>query len=137
MPPPARRIPSYFRACRFSSLTDSHRLSATLIISRAFSRRRARRRDRWKIRAISHLPRMYRPGSLLRGNPSPYFRSVVIRSSTAIRVYIYLRNFFFFSFLLHPKNYYNLSLQVTFSNRFDNLYKSLRAYAQWHINYSL
>jgi len=47
MPPPARRIPSYFRARRFSSLTASYRLSATLIILRscssnfAFSHRRA------------------------------------------------------------------------------------------------
>jgi len=27
-------------------------------------------------------------------------------------------------FLLHPKNYYNLSLRATFSNAFDNLWKS-------------
>jgi len=27
-------------------------------------------------------------------------------------------------FLLHPKNCYNLSLRVTFSDTFDNLYKS-------------
>lgn len=52
MPPPARRIPSYFRASRFSSLTASYRLSATLIILRgcsgdfAFSHRRAWPRER-------------------------------------------------------------------------------------------
>jgi len=39
---------------------------------------------------------------------------------------------FFLVFLLHSKNYYNLSLQVTFSNAFDNLWKPWRVYAQWH-----
>jgi len=29
--------------------------------------------------------------------------------------------YFFLSFLFYPKNHYNLSLYVTFSNTFDNL----------------
>jgi len=37
------------------------------------------------------------------------------------------------SFLFHPRNYYKLSLCVTFSNTFDNLWKSWRAYAQWRM----
>jgi len=47
-----------------------------------------------------------------------------------------IQNLIFF-FLLHPKSYYNLSLCVTFSNTFDNLWKSWRVRAQWHILYKL
>jgi len=43
----------------------------------------------------------------------------------------------FFFCLLHPKKYYKLSLRVTFSNTFENLYKSCGAYAQWRILYKL
>jgi len=34
------------------------------------------------------------------------------------------RDLYIVSFLFHPKNYYKLSLRVTSSNTFDNLYKS-------------
>jgi len=53
---------------------------------------------------------------------------------------IYLRDakFFIKNFLLfHPKNYYKLSLRVTFSNTFDNLYKSYMPVDIYSINYSL
>jgi len=46
---------------------------------------------------------------------------------------------FFFSFLLHPRNYYNVSLHVTFSNTFDihvKVSKSICLVA-YFINYSL
>jgi len=40
-------------------------------------------------------------------------------------------------FLFHPKNYYKLSLCVTFSNTFDNLCNSWRIYAQWRLFYKI
>jgi len=41
----------------------------------------------------------------------------------------------FFSF--HPRDYHKLSLCLTFSNTFDNLWKSRRAYSQWRMLYKL
>jgi len=40
-------------------------------------------------------------------------------------------------FFFHSRNYYKLSLCVTFGNTFDNLWKSWRAYAQWRMLYKL
>jgi len=40
-------------------------------------------------------------------------------------------------FLFYSRDYYKLSLCVTFSDTFDNLWKSRRAYTQWRVFYKL
>jgi len=41
-----------------------------------------------------------------------------------------IMNIYIYIFLFRPKNYYKLSLRVTFNNIFGNLWKSWRVYAQ-------
>lgn len=111
MPPPARRIPSYFRARRFSSLTASYRLSATLIILRscsgdfAFSHRRAWLRERLPTALILLIATDNLKICNVRENVTCMLRKISYENSSTCTIFLIAIIFYSFATVLLLKIY--------------------------------